>query len=137
MSRESYPGPDVRGSFEVARDLATRALHELDRSPERIEASRTMRGALDRMEDAGRALESRDPESARRELRDAREATNSALVTARACNVIVAGPLVDLASDLLEQTMSALDRAKHRVENATSCHTTYGAIRMPPSERLP
>ncbi len=137
MNEEGYARSNLRGSFELAHDLAGRATDELNQAPERPEASKAMGGVLAMIEAARRAFEVGDPMRAGEDLADAVQAAGLAREAAKCCMTAMRAGRVDLAFDLLDQTVAAIDRATHRMRNSSSCHTTFGAIGTPTSERLP
>ncbi len=137
MNDKSYMNGEVMESFWVARSLATTAIQELGRTPDRAGAIDAMRRGLGRIEAAGRALEAGDPTQALRDLVEAERAATEAKALANRHPTAPAPDVPDFSSDLLDQTCSAVDRVAHRVRNASSRHTSFGAIATPPSERRP
>lgn len=137
MNEPSYTIKDLEQAFQMAWDLVSSAIHELDRSPGHAGASEAMRRGLKMIESAGKALGAGDPTQAAYNLGQANESARVALVVAKRDKTAAPAGEADLSFDLLEQTLSAIERVAHRVRNATGHHTTFGAIRTPSSEWLP
>lgn len=138
MQREIFSAKDLTRFVEMARDLAAQAINALRTGAEDTEASASMRTALASIDAAGAAIAAGDPTQAAQDFRNALAASNRAHAEAGGSDPTSPPPEeIALLGDLIDQAMRAIDGAEHRMENAATRHTSFGAIRTPHSERLP
>ena len=134
MNEVQFSPADLKNALDLASTLAQSAVRVLNDSPHRVRAGQSLFEGLTSIEAARRAYAARDTPQVLEELARARTVLAETLATVRP-HTVPGKP--DLAVDLLHQTTSAIEGIAHRIQNTTSRHTAFGAIRTPSADRMP